>query len=154
MRARCLTSMAVGTAHVALLDFSKDFRPSAMVAHQLIDAGSLFRSMVELKHKRVGLAAIDTRVFEEIEPSPPPDVETHDDLVHVGLSPRAIRPNARSHTLAVFLVPLFVIFALAPAAVRAWLPKLAILRSEIIERLEFAAASADPAFRRVVEAHV
>ena len=146
--------MAVGTAHVAFLDFSKDFRPRAMVAHQLVDAGSLVRAMVELKHQRVGLAAVDTRMFEEIEPPPPSDLETHDDLVHVGLSPRAIRPNARGHTLAVLLIPLFVIFALAPSAVRAWLPKPPILRSEILERLEFAAASADPAIGRVVEAHV
>ena len=146
--------MTVGAANVAFLDFRNDFRPRAMVAHQLIDAGSLFRSMVELKHKRVGLAAIDTRVFEEIDPSSPSDVETHDDLIHVGLSPRAIRPNARGHTLAVLLIPLFVIFALAPSAVRAWLPEPPILRSEILERLEFAAASADPAIRRVVEAHI
>jgi hypothetical protein len=110
--------------------------------------------MVELKHERVGLAAVDTRMFEEIEPSPPSDVETHDDLVHVGLGPRAIRPNARGHTLLVLLVPRFVIFALAPTAVRARLPKLPILRSEILERLELAAASADPAIRRVVEACV
>ena len=146
--------MTVGAANVAFLDFRNDFRPRAMVAHQLIDAGSLFRAMVELKHERVGLPAVDTRMFEEMEPPPPSDVETHDDLIHVGLSPRAIRPNARGHTLAVFLIPLFVIFALAPSAVRAWLPEPPILRSEILERLEFAAASADPAIRRVVEAHV
>src|SRR5436309_15404591 len=125
-----------------------------MVTNQLIDADSLYRSIVEIKHKRVGLAEIDTRVFEEIEPSSPSDVETRDDLIHVGLSPRTIRPNARGHTLAVLLIPLFVIFALAPSAVRAWLPKPPILRSEILERLEFAAASADPAIGRVVEAHV
>src|SRR2546427_12164653 len=154
MRARCPPSMAVGTANVAFLDFSRDFRPRCVVAHQNVDVGALFRSMVELKHERVGLAAVDTRVFEEIEPSAPSDVDTHDDLVHAGPSPRPIRPSARGHALAVLLVPLFVIFALTSAAVRAWLPKLPILRSEILERPEFAAASADPALWRVVEAYI
>ncbi|MGH2491244.1 MAG: hypothetical protein ACRDF9_07010 [Candidatus Limnocylindria bacterium] len=60
--------MAVGAPNVAFLDLSEDVLPTRMAAHQVNDRSPLVGPMVELKHDRVGFAAIDTWMRQEVIP--------------------------------------------------------------------------------------
>ncbi|HEX8188806.1 MAG TPA: hypothetical protein VF586_10670 [Pyrinomonadaceae bacterium] len=60
--------MAVRTANVTLLDFSLDSLPGVSPFYHLGNGESFggVVAVVELKHYRVGLAAIDARVFAKV----------------------------------------------------------------------------------------
>ena len=64
--------MAVGTPHIALLDFGFDLADATAVCHHPAYRTLLFRwiAVVKLKYANIILAAVNAGVFEQVAPDP------------------------------------------------------------------------------------
>lgn len=126
--------MAIRAPHFALPDLRLDQRPGESPSQHLRDLSELVAHMIELKHDRVCLAAVNTRMPAQILPRA--------SLILSGRSP-AVHPDAALLMIAVTRVPQPLALGHTHPAPSEPLTRLAIADVKLLRALRRATSAAD-----------